>query len=575
MSSFGPISGDPISSLPSGGGGGGGTTPGMSVTGGTFDYDASPHGGSGFAYGNGGIGDVLSPACAITYIGTGSTVYGPSVTAPTAAGTYSVLSSFPGNGTYDAASASAALTINRIAASVTVTGGIFPYNGSPHPATGTVTGLGAVPLSPGLTYSYVGVSGTTYGPSATPPVVSGMYLATGSFAGNTNYLPGSDSDTIEIDIFIFDSSYSLDVIGPGRTPRALLDYIGGCGPPPHAQLLYLKPGTGAIRLSEEDSYVTEHGTPLGYNANYYLEDFFVTRDLRFATSYSVRNPIAGTYQLKRIDSKSLAIPRPNFIPQVGRQDITWSQGEPWRNPPTTVVTDSWELRLDVTADCDAIEIQCRNEPPVGIHPTYPEQNQEYAPVGGLHATDGHTFNVLVTHGENMMAPAYFRARTRTVKGDRTCYSGWRYLNAPVMLTEAAVGTGTVTPVNCGRDVFVHPPLGPIGPPRPDDLVTPPPPHVGWLHSQYSRPGNCCNTEPCQSGASAPLHSFFEGGWQPFPPLWRHDWSWIVVSGLWIVFTDENGDSFDFIQTGKIITSGQEGTGGPQTFDPNQSPGQFP
>jgi hypothetical protein len=86
-------------------------TPGVSVTGGSFFFTGSPQGGSGFAYGIGGVADVLTPPVTLSYAGTGSTTYGPSATAPSGVGTYQVTANFAGNGNYTAKSNSASLTI--------------------------------------------------------------------------------------------------------------------------------------------------------------------------------------------------------------------------------------------------------------------------------------------------------------------------------------------------------------------------------------------------------------------------------------------------------------------------------
>src|SRR5205823_1040029 len=72
-------------------------TPTVSVTGGTFTYDGASHAASGFAYGVGGVADVLSPAVTFSYVGTGTTSYGPSATAPSNAGTYQVTATLAGN----------------------------------------------------------------------------------------------------------------------------------------------------------------------------------------------------------------------------------------------------------------------------------------------------------------------------------------------------------------------------------------------------------------------------------------------------------------------------------------------
>ena len=56
----------------------------ITATGGTFTYDGSPHSGSGSATGS--MGEVLSVT--LSYAGIGATIYGPTATAPSNAGTY-------------------------------------------------------------------------------------------------------------------------------------------------------------------------------------------------------------------------------------------------------------------------------------------------------------------------------------------------------------------------------------------------------------------------------------------------------------------------------------------------------
>ena len=70
------------------------------VTGGTFTDNAQPHGASGFAYGIGGMNDVLSPAVTFSYEGAGSTIYGPTASAPSTPGTYLATANFAGNTNY-------------------------------------------------------------------------------------------------------------------------------------------------------------------------------------------------------------------------------------------------------------------------------------------------------------------------------------------------------------------------------------------------------------------------------------------------------------------------------------------
>ena len=75
----------------------------VSVTGGTFIYDGAPKQATGFAYGVGGTGDVLSPAVTFSY--------NPGISAPIEIGTYEVTASFAGNNNYNPSSNTAFITI--------------------------------------------------------------------------------------------------------------------------------------------------------------------------------------------------------------------------------------------------------------------------------------------------------------------------------------------------------------------------------------------------------------------------------------------------------------------------------
>ena len=83
--------------------------PVVGATGGTFTYDGSAHAGSGTA--TGGAGESLTPVT-LSYSGTGGTTYGPTSTAPSAPGTYTVTASTVGDANNNSGSSSAAeLTI--------------------------------------------------------------------------------------------------------------------------------------------------------------------------------------------------------------------------------------------------------------------------------------------------------------------------------------------------------------------------------------------------------------------------------------------------------------------------------
>ena len=153
-------------------------TPTVSVTGGTFTYDGQPHAATGTVTGVDGA--ILAPAT-LTYNG--------STTVPVNAGTYEVVATFAGDANYEAASATATLTIGKATPTVSATGGIFTYDGQPHAATGSATGIGGATLSP-LTFAYNG--------SADVPVNAGSYAVVASFAGDANYEAATATATLTI-----------------------------------------------------------------------------------------------------------------------------------------------------------------------------------------------------------------------------------------------------------------------------------------------------------------------------------------------------------------------------------------
>ncbi len=156
-------------------------TPIVTVTNvGTYTYNGNPQGPNTAS--NTGTGTSYT----FSYLGTGGTTYGPSVTQPTNAGSYTVTATVAasGDGNWTAASSAAtAFAIGAGSSSITVTGATgYTYNGMPQgPSTSMENGsTGAI------TYSYAGTSGTTYGPSATAPTNAGNYTATATVAADAN-----------------------------------------------------------------------------------------------------------------------------------------------------------------------------------------------------------------------------------------------------------------------------------------------------------------------------------------------------------------------------------------------------
>ena len=94
-------------------------------------FDGNPYGGTAAVTGAG----VLIQPVVVTYTGIYGTVYGPSTTPRTNAGKYKAEASFGGDANHTGSSDSKNYTINKAAASISLSGlGTF-FDGQPHAAT--------------------------------------------------------------------------------------------------------------------------------------------------------------------------------------------------------------------------------------------------------------------------------------------------------------------------------------------------------------------------------------------------------------------------------------------------------
>jgi hypothetical protein len=157
------------------------------ITGYSGVYDAAPHGATG-----GCVGAAGDPAAAGSSLSLGAQF----TNVPGGTATWA----FTGGTNYNDQGANVAITINKATPGVSITGGTFVFNFGPHPATGFAYGIGGVGdvLTPPVTFDYVGALPTVYGPTSTPPTFVGTYQVTGSFAGNQNYFPASNTASISI-----------------------------------------------------------------------------------------------------------------------------------------------------------------------------------------------------------------------------------------------------------------------------------------------------------------------------------------------------------------------------------------
>ncbi len=123
----------------------------------------------------------------LTYYTGTSTTSTALAGAPTSAGTYTVLASFPGSTDYTSGTASATFTINKATPSVSVSDAGGTYTGSSFPATAPVNGADSLEgVNPTLTY-YAGSTPTGTALSGAP-TTDGTYTVVASFAGSTDYV---------------------------------------------------------------------------------------------------------------------------------------------------------------------------------------------------------------------------------------------------------------------------------------------------------------------------------------------------------------------------------------------------
>jgi hypothetical protein len=121
--------------------------------------------------------------------------YGGSATAPTNAGSYSVIASLT-NANYTAPNATGTLAIAKGGSTTVVNVANANLDGLPHGATASVTGAGG--LNQALSVVYAGTGSTVYPASSSAPVNAGTYSASATFAGDANHNGSSDTKNFSI-----------------------------------------------------------------------------------------------------------------------------------------------------------------------------------------------------------------------------------------------------------------------------------------------------------------------------------------------------------------------------------------
>jgi predicted RNA-binding protein len=172
-------------------------TASVSANGGNFTYDGAAHGGTGSA--TGGRGELLPVT--LSYAGTGTTVYGPTATAPINAGTYSVVASTSGDSNnIGDTSTPAPLTIGKATATVTLSNLTKNFNGSAQSPTATTTPAG-------LAVNWTGAPQTNAGSyPVTATINDGNYQ--GSASGTFVINPATTTATSTLTVANLQPQYS-------------------------------------------------------------------------------------------------------------------------------------------------------------------------------------------------------------------------------------------------------------------------------------------------------------------------------------------------------------------------------
>jgi gliding motility-associated-like protein len=147
-------------------------------------------------------------AITFSYLGTGTTAYGPSATAPANSGTYQVIATVASDVNYNAASSPAfEFTITKASVDLRITGNTsYTYIANAQgPNTTNLSGS-----STAITFAYTGINGTTYGPGATRPSSVGTYNVVATSTEDDNQF-GASSDVYEF--AIIKAASSIAVVG--------------------------------------------------------------------------------------------------------------------------------------------------------------------------------------------------------------------------------------------------------------------------------------------------------------------------------------------------------------------------
>src|SRR6185312_14354124 len=106
---------------------------------------------------------------------------------------------YPGDNNHKPSSNTATFTIQKATPSVSVSWSGWTFDGTAHPAAGSVSGVGSPAEDLGTpAFTYYNGPDATGAPLEGAPTNAGTYTVEASFAGNDNYKPASATRTITI-----------------------------------------------------------------------------------------------------------------------------------------------------------------------------------------------------------------------------------------------------------------------------------------------------------------------------------------------------------------------------------------
>jgi len=207
-------------------------------------------------------------ALVLTYLGRSGTAYGPSGTAPTNAGSYTLNAFLPFDENSADAYASLDFAITKKTPTVTVTPGTYTYNGSIQGPGVDEVNAGGSPGAVTLSYEGTANSGVSYPASATPPTEAGTYTLTATVAGDDNHEAASSTATAFTIAKATATVSSAPTAAPITAGQALSASAlsGGSGSPAGGTFDWTTPGT--IPPAGTASYPVTYTPALADQANY-------------------------------------------------------------------------------------------------------------------------------------------------------------------------------------------------------------------------------------------------------------------------------------------------------------------